>query len=77
MAWKTPAGKKTAQQTPKRNGDTSFPGLKAPGPNQANTKYREMQDDEVMVLESIYGDDFKLHEATHSAWKVRWDLYQQ
>jgi translation initiation factor 2-alpha kinase 4 len=72
MAWKTPAGqRKPPKQPAKKNGDTSFPGLASPGP-EANkkTQYEELQQNEVMVLQAIYGDDFTEHKATHSAWKV-------
>ncbi|KAH8908968.1 Serine/threonine-protein kinase [Coniochaeta sp. PMI_546] len=71
MAWKTPAGqRKPPKQAAKKNGDTSFPGLASTGP-EANkkTQYEELQQNEVMVLQAIYGDDFTEHKATHSAWK--------
>jgi len=56
---------------PKKNGDTNFPGLKPKGPeSHAKTQYEELQQNEVMVLQAIYGDDFTEHKATHSAWKV-------
>ena len=68
MAWKTPAGK---QQKKKKNGDASFPGLKAAGEPLQKTHYQELQENEVMVLQAIYGEDFTEHKATHGAWKVR------
>lgn len=34
------------------------------------THYQELQENEVMVLQAIYGDDFTRHTAAHSAWKV-------
>lgn len=33
------------------------------------TPYEERQQDEVMALEAIFGDDFVHHKAAHSAWK--------
>lgn len=72
MAWKRNGQPKKAAQTPKKNEDPSFPGLKSPGPKApAKTQYEELQQNEVMVLQAIYGDDFVEHQATHSAWKVR------
>lgn len=65
--------KNPPQQAAKKNGDTSFPGLKPTGPDAlAKTQYEELQQNEVMVLQAIYGDDFTEHKATHSAWKVGW-----
>lgn len=73
MAWKTPAGQRKLPPKPfKKNGDTSFPGLTSTGPEAKQgqkTKYEELQQNEVMVLQAIYGDDFTEHKATHSAWK--------
>jgi translation initiation factor 2-alpha kinase 4 len=76
MAWKTPAGQRKPppkQQPAKKNGDSSFPGLKSAGPEGPKqvqkTKYEELQQNEVMVLQAIYGDDFTEHKAAHSAWK--------
>lgn len=64
-------GHKKAQQQPKKNGDTSFPGLGSRAPDLgAKTQYEELQQNEVMVLKAIYGDDFTEHKAAHSAWKV-------
>src|SRR3569833_916713 len=46
------------------------PGLKpsASAPVVA-TQYEERQRDEVEALEAIYGPDFTMAKATHSAWK--------
>ncbi|KAH8898540.1 serine/threonine-protein kinase gcn2 [Thozetella sp. PMI_491] len=78
MAWKTPAGQKKPAQTNPKNGTkapkpTSFPGLKqpekgAPG-GGGQTKYEELQQNEVMVLQAIYGDDFIEQKPAHGAWK--------
>lgn len=51
--------------------DSSFPGLKPPGPDATNkTEYVEQQRDEIIALQAIYADDFIEHGAAHSAWKV-------
>ncbi|CAK7208216.1 eukaryotic translation initiation factor 2-alpha kinase [Sporothrix eucalyptigena] len=76
------AGKKPLKANTKKDDSTSFPGLKqqnAPanspkdGPQQqagdGKTQYEERQQDELTVLEAIYGDDFLQHKAVHSAWK--------
>ncbi|KAM7209231.1 Anticodon binding domain of tRNAs domain containing protein [Naviculisporaceae sp. PSN 640] len=72
MAWKKPSGHK------KQNGNKGTPGPKAPGgpqptPPQAASKthYQEMQENEVMVLKAIYGDDFAEHETANGAWKKK------
>lgn len=65
------APKKKAPQKPKQNAPDSFPGLKGPEEPAAKTRYQELQETEVMVLQAIYGDDFKQHSAAHSAWQVR------
>jgi hypothetical protein len=62
--------KKKAQQTSKQNGTDSFPGLKSPGSPAAKTHYQELQENELIALEAIYGDDFTQHRAAHSAWQV-------
>lgn len=63
-------------QTTKENVRDSFPGLKGPGDGAAKTHYQELQENEVMVLQAIYGDDFAQHSATHTAWKVRFQKPQ-
>ncbi len=62
--------KKQAQQPSKRNGSDSFPGLKSPGKPATKTHYQELQENELIALEAIYGDDFTQHSAAHSAWQV-------
>ena len=59
----------------KKNISTSgFPGLKptlssnVPPPK---SQYEEIQDNELIALSSIYGDDFKRIETKQGAWKVR------
>lgn len=78
------AGKKPLKPNNKKDDSTSFPGLKQQNknannnnvknnnidqPGDAKTQYEERQQDEVTVLEAIYGDDFVQHKAAHSAWK--------
>ncbi|KAM7217902.1 Serine/threonine-protein kinase GCN2 [Rhypophila decipiens] len=72
MAWKKPSGQK------KNNGNKGTPGPKAPGGPQpttpqaaSKTHYQELQENEVMVLQAIYGDDFVAHEAANGAWKKK------
>lgn len=56
---------------PKPKDDSSFPGLKPASPEVATKiEYEELQENELMVLEAIYGDDFMKHKDTQSAWKV-------
>ena len=79
MAWKTPGipGTPASRKTPsqphekKKNvTETSFPGLAPTGPDlAAKTEYMNIQNEELMVLRSIYGDDFIEHEAANTAWK--------
>jgi translation initiation factor 2-alpha kinase 4 len=64
------APKKKPVKPSKQNGTDSFPGLKGPGKPAANTQYQELQQNEVMVLQAIYGDDFVEHSASHGAWHV-------
>jgi hypothetical protein len=75
MAWKTPAGQKKPPPTPKtlkkEKNESSFPGLKTPSQPPAKTHYQELQQNEVMVLQAIYGDDFIELKSGHSAWQVR------
>jgi len=66
--------KNTQTGAGKKNAKESFPGLKVPsGPLAASikTQYQEVQENELIALEAIYGDDFVPHASTHSAWKVR------
>jgi translation initiation factor 2-alpha kinase 4 len=41
--------------------------LKSPGPK---SQYEEIQEDELIALASIYGEDFRRIESNHGAWKV-------
>lgn len=56
---------------PKKKDDSSFPGLKPSSPEvTSKIEYVELQENELIALEAIYGDDFVKHKQTHSAWKV-------
>ncbi|KAF7546777.1 hypothetical protein G7046_g9206 [Stylonectria norvegica] len=70
MAWNASGVWKTPLH-PENHDDSSFPGLKTDtSPEIANkTQYDEIQQNEVLALEAIYGEDFVMHTATHSAWK--------
>ncbi|RYO79690.1 hypothetical protein DL762_008049 [Monosporascus cannonballus] len=72
MAWKTPATWTASSQPNKReNGDElSFPGLTSTSTDKAiRTEYVSIQNEEIMVLQSIYADDFVEHKAANAAWK--------
>ncbi|KJZ71896.1 hypothetical protein HIM_08741 [Hirsutella minnesotensis 3608] len=64
-SWKTPL------RTKHSHDDASFPGLK-PANTDASTKieYHELQQNELLALEAIYGDDFIRHSVTPGAWKA-------
>ncbi|KID73409.1 Serine/threonine-protein kinase, GCN2, partial [Metarhizium brunneum ARSEF 3297] len=71
MAWQaSSAWKKSLSKA--SSDDSSFPGLKPTTPD-ATTKieYEELQQNELLALEAIYGDDFVKHSDVHSAWKVQ------
>ncbi|KAH6850740.1 anticodon binding domain of tRNAs-domain-containing protein [Chaetomium sp. MPI-CAGE-AT-0009] len=62
------AAKKKPAKSSKQNGTDSFPGLKSPREPASQTPYHELQKNEVMVLQAIYGEDFIEHSTGHSAW---------
>ncbi len=69
-----PWGKKPPQQNTPSSG---FPELKpsklndiAPINPLPKSQYEEIQDDELIALEAIYGEDFRRVETNHGAWKV-------
>ena len=71
MAWDNNASgvRKTPIKTQSANDESSFPGLK--GPELIDkTEYEDIQQNEVLALEAIYGDDFVMHNSAHGAWKV-------
>lgn len=72
MAWKQSGVWKTPLNLDKKNDDSTFPGLKPAASPEVTTKieYDELQQNELVALEAIYGEDFVMHEAAHSAWKV-------
>lgn len=43
----------------------------APNSNLPKSQYEEVQQDELIALEAIYGEDFKTIESAPGAWKVR------
>lgn len=69
MAWQKPGVWKSPLPNQPKD-DSSFPGLKT-GPEAANKiEYEELQQNELLALAAIYGDDFVQHTAPHSAWQV-------
>ena len=71
MAWQASGQwKKPLTQSSKKD-DSSFPGLKPTAPDATiKIEYEELQQNELLALEAIYGSDFVKHNGTHSAWKV-------
>jgi translation initiation factor 2-alpha kinase 4 len=71
MAWQASGAWNSPINNGRRHDNTSFPGLQPTSPD-ATTKieYAELQQNELLALEAIYGDDFIKHSDTHSAWKV-------
>ena len=75
------AGKKPSKANTKKDDAAGLTGAtqknapaaqsqpQAQQPGDAKTLYEERQQDEVMALEAIFGDDFVQHKAAHSAWK--------
>lgn len=62
---------KPSIKLPKKNDDSSFPGLKPSSPEAtAKIEYEELQQNELIVLEAMYAEDFVKHKQTQSAWKV-------
>lgn len=70
MAWNAAGAWKKPLNLVKKNDDSSFPGLK-PTSTEAGTQiqYEELQQDEVLALEAIYGEDFVRQKETQT-WKV-------
>lgn len=77
MAPKNNGQQKKAVSKPNRNGAnhmaTTGGGLSPSGPAPASatgkTNYEELQQNEMMVLQSIYFEDFLQQKVPHSAWK--------
>jgi translation initiation factor 2-alpha kinase 4 len=55
----------------KTSAENGYPGLSPQKAGEAKSKYEEIQEDELLALESIYGDDFHKIETKSTAWKVR------
>lgn len=72
MAGKQPGVWKTPLTLNNDTNDSSFPGLQPTASPEVNHKieYEELQQNEILALEAIYGDDFVMHSETQSAWKV-------
>lgn len=70
MAWKTPGPWKAPQQPNYDGHDPTHPGLAPTSPDtNPKTHYIDTQNEEIMVLKAIYGDDYVEHKAANSAWK--------
>lgn len=71
MPWQASGSSKRAANKDSTTDDASFPGLKPTTPDAtAKIEYEELQKNELLALEAIYGDDFVMHTSAHSAWKV-------
>lgn len=72
MAPPNPWGKPNTRTATEASG-SSFPGLQTVVTGEAvhKSQYEEIQQDELIALESIYGDDFQKIEAKSGAWKVK------
>jgi translation initiation factor 2-alpha kinase 4 len=64
MAPTNPWGKKKQQP------NTPSPGLSGSKPDKQKSQYEEIQEDELIALASIYGEDFRQIEKNQVAWKV-------
>ncbi|OLN84913.1 eIF-2-alpha kinase GCN2 [Colletotrichum chlorophyti] len=63
--------KKHIELPHRKEDDSSFPGLKPTSPEATSKiEYHELQQNELIALEAIYGEDFVRHAETHSAWKT-------
>lgn len=69
-----PWGKKPPQRITPSSG---FPNLKpsisndvAPQVRLPKSQYEEIQEDELIALEAIYGEDFREIDTNHGAWNV-------
>jgi hypothetical protein len=60
-----------AKKKPTEPSEPSFPGLLPAVSTDVKLQYEEIQEDELMVLESIYGEDFQRADTKGGAWKVR------
>lgn len=72
MAWNSQNTWKNHKLSKPKNDDSTFPGLK-PAATEAAGKieYEELQQNELLALEAIYGEDFVNQSSDgQSAWKV-------
>ncbi|KAL2269716.1 hypothetical protein VTJ83DRAFT_1900 [Remersonia thermophila] len=66
MAGKKKPSTRQTKQNDKQQPGESFPGLRSPD-TAPKTPYQELQEDELIVLKSMYGEDFT-DTAAHTAW---------
>ncbi|KAI1214998.1 serine/threonine-protein kinase gcn2 [Annulohypoxylon truncatum] len=70
MAWKPTGPWKGPKQLNTKTNDPTYPGLKPASPDVGpKTQYTDVQNEEIMVLQAIYGDDYIEHKAANTAWK--------
>ncbi|KAI1106062.1 serine/threonine-protein kinase gcn2 [Jackrogersella minutella] len=70
MAWKPTGAWKGPKQLNTKPDDSSYPGLNPASPETGpKTQYTDVQNEEIMVLQAIYGDDYFEHKAANTAWK--------
>ncbi|ORY71147.1 serine/threonine-protein kinase gcn2 [Pseudomassariella vexata] len=69
--WKSPGPLKAPLQHTRSNDESSYFGLNKPTSSEAisKTQYTDIQQEEIMVLQAIYGDDFHEHKAANTAWQ--------
>jgi translation initiation factor 2-alpha kinase 4 len=58
------------KKKPITSSESSFPGLKPVASTETKSQYEEIQDNELIALESIYDEDFRRLETKGGAWKV-------
>jgi translation initiation factor 2-alpha kinase 4 len=63
-----PWGKKKPQEP--NASSPGLPGVKSNSPAAQKSQYEEIQEDELIALSSIYGEDFHQIEKNQAAWKV-------
>lgn len=63
--------RKTPLHLAKHNHESSYPGLENPSSQDqgVKTQYTDAQQDEIIVLKSIWGEDFVEHKAANTAWQ--------
>ncbi|CAJ2507288.1 Uu.00g084740.m01.CDS01 [Anthostomella pinea] len=69
MASKALGPSKGPRQVTTQNPGSNYPGLTPTSPGGGpRTQYVDAQNEEIMVLQAIYGEDYVEHEAANSAW---------